>query len=42
VGEPVTPPTGAPRLGEHNEEVWCGLVGLSQADLTRLRADGVV
>jgi len=36
------PPAGAPRLGEHNDEVWCGLVGLSPEELARHRADGVV
>lgn len=41
-GEPVPVPTGAPRLGEHNEDVWCGLVGLSPDELAGLRADGVV
>ena len=35
-------PAGAPRLGEHNEEVWCGLVGLSPAELAALRDKGVV
>jgi crotonobetainyl-CoA:carnitine CoA-transferase CaiB-like acyl-CoA transferase len=35
-------PTGAPRLGEHNREVWCDLVGLSEAELTDLREHGVV
>ena len=42
VGEPVAPPTGAPRLGQHNEEVWCGLVGVSPEELARLQANGVV
>jgi crotonobetainyl-CoA:carnitine CoA-transferase CaiB-like acyl-CoA transferase len=35
-------PTGAPRLGEHNREVWCDLVGLSDTELDALIADGVV
>jgi crotonobetainyl-CoA:carnitine CoA-transferase CaiB-like acyl-CoA transferase len=42
VGEPPVVPTGAPRLGEHNEEVWCGLVGVSPAELEALGRDGVV
>jgi crotonobetainyl-CoA:carnitine CoA-transferase CaiB-like acyl-CoA transferase len=42
VGEQVSPPTGAPRLGQHNEEIWCGLVGVSPEELARLQADGVV
>jgi formyl-CoA transferase len=28
--------------GSHNEEVFCGLLGLSEAELGRLREDGVV
>ncbi|HSZ38044.1 MAG TPA: CaiB/BaiF CoA-transferase family protein [Acidimicrobiales bacterium] len=35
-------PVGAPRLGEHNKEVWCGLVGMSEAELGDLSARGVV
>ncbi|HJW69040.1 MAG TPA: CoA transferase [Candidatus Binatia bacterium] len=33
---------GAPRLGEHNEEVYCGLLGLGAEELERLRQDGVI
>lgn len=29
-------------LGRHNEQVYCGLLGLSSAELDELRADGVV
>jgi len=32
----------APLLGEHNEEVYCGRLGLSKEDLVRLRQQGVV
>ncbi len=32
----------APLLGEHNEEVFCGLLGLSSEELVRLRTAGVV
>lgn len=32
----------APRLGEHNEEVYCGELGLTKAELAALRAAGVV
>lgn len=39
---PGTVPAGAPRLGEHNREVWCGVVGLSEAELEDLTARGVV
>lgn len=41
-GERPAAPAGAPRLGEHNEEVWCGLVGLSAGELERYRAEGVI
>ena len=41
-GERPRPPAGAPTLGEHNDEVWCGLVGLSADELARHRADGTV
>lgn len=42
VGEERPVPRGAPRLGEHNEEVWCQTVGISAADLEDLKAQGVV
>ncbi len=32
----------APMLGEHNEEVLCGRLGMSRADLVRLRQAGVI
>ncbi|HSS10292.1 MAG TPA: CaiB/BaiF CoA-transferase family protein [Acidimicrobiales bacterium] len=32
----------APRLGEHNDEVWAELVGLSADELARHRAEGVI
>jgi crotonobetainyl-CoA:carnitine CoA-transferase CaiB-like acyl-CoA transferase len=32
----------APELGQHNEEVWKGIVGLSAGELARYRADGVI
>ena len=35
-------PVGAPRLGEHNKEVWCDVVGLSAAELEDLTARGVL
>ena len=39
---PPTVPTGAPRLGEHNEQVWCDLVGLSQPELLEHRERGTI
>jgi len=32
----------APRVGEHNEEVYCGLLGLSREELEKLKEEGVV
>jgi crotonobetainyl-CoA:carnitine CoA-transferase CaiB-like acyl-CoA transferase len=42
VGEKSVRPAGAPRLGEHNEEVWCQIVGLSADELGDMRAREVV
>ncbi len=39
---PIAPPHRAPRLGEHNEEVYCGLLGLSLDRLSRLQAEGAI
>jgi crotonobetainyl-CoA:carnitine CoA-transferase CaiB-like acyl-CoA transferase len=41
-GRPPRAPSGAPTLGEHNDEVWCGLVGLSPEELAGHRANGVI
>jgi crotonobetainyl-CoA:carnitine CoA-transferase CaiB-like acyl-CoA transferase len=41
-GERPGPPVGAPRLGQHNEEIWCGVVGLTPGELEGLRSRGVV
>ena len=39
---PAPVPRGAPRLGEHNREVWCDLVGLSDDELADLASRGVI
>jgi len=41
VGADVPVPEGAPRLGEHTDEVLAGL-GLTEAERAQLHADGVV
>lgn len=35
-------PSGAPTLGQHNREVWCDLVGLSEDELAALVGAGIV
>jgi formyl-CoA transferase len=39
-GEERTVPSGAPRLGEHNDEIWGEL--LSPRDMDTYRTDGVI
>jgi crotonobetainyl-CoA:carnitine CoA-transferase CaiB-like acyl-CoA transferase len=41
VGEPVTAPAGAPRLGQHTREVLTELLGLGDDELDRLADQGV-
>ena len=41
-GGELPPLPGAPTLGQHNAEVFAGLLGLSDARLAELAADGVV
>jgi formyl-CoA transferase len=42
VKQPTPVPVGAPRLGEHNREVWCDLVGLSEVELADLVERSVI
>ncbi len=42
VGEDRSVPAGAPLLGEHNEEVWCDLVGMSSDELAAHRDAGII
>jgi crotonobetainyl-CoA:carnitine CoA-transferase CaiB-like acyl-CoA transferase len=42
VGEIPAAPSGAPRLGEHTDDVLSTLLELSQSDIDALRAKGVV
>jgi crotonobetainyl-CoA:carnitine CoA-transferase CaiB-like acyl-CoA transferase len=32
----------APKLGEHNEEIYCGLLGLSSEEFSRLKQKGII
>ena len=41
-GTPVTIRRGAPRLGEHTDEVLVDLLGLSDAEIAALRANGAI
>jgi formyl-CoA transferase len=42
IGRSIPAPTGAPRLGADNDEVWTGLVGVTGEELRQLRDSGVV
>jgi crotonobetainyl-CoA:carnitine CoA-transferase CaiB-like acyl-CoA transferase len=41
-GLPPAAPSGAPRLGEHNDEVYRGLLGLSEPELQQLRDTEII
>jgi crotonobetainyl-CoA:carnitine CoA-transferase CaiB-like acyl-CoA transferase len=41
-GEPPATPSGAPRLGANTRDVLAGALGMSEADLDGLAADGVI
>jgi crotonobetainyl-CoA:carnitine CoA-transferase CaiB-like acyl-CoA transferase len=36
------PPAPAPLLGQHNQDVWCDLVGLTSAEYAAYRRDGII
>ena len=42
LGETPPAPAGAPRLGEHTDEVLSGVLRLSSTELAALRSDGVI
>ena len=39
---PITLRRRAPLIGEHNREVYCGELGLSSEEMSRLQAEGVI
>ena len=41
-GQPPKAPTGAPRLGEHTDDVLTGVLGLTEDEIDELRVAGVV
>lgn len=42
VGQTRLVPSGAPLLGQHNHEIWCDLIGLSEVELEDLKTKGVI
>lgn len=41
-GTDKVPATPSPKLGQHNEEVYGGMLGLSAAEIAEFKADGVI
>lgn len=41
LGTPVKPGR-APLLGEHNQDIFCGKLGMSSEDMDRLKQDGII
>jgi len=35
-------PTAAPQLGQHNVEIYCGRLGYTKREITRLKESGVI
>ncbi|MYB10322.1 MAG: hypothetical protein F4Y28_10150 [Acidimicrobiia bacterium] len=42
LGETPPAPAGAPRIGEHTDEVLSSALGLSNTELDALRGDGII
>ena len=41
-GTPLKIERSFPAVGQYNEEIYCGLLGYSREDLTRLREEGII
>jgi CoA:oxalate CoA-transferase len=41
-GTDIAPTLPSPRVGQHNQDIYCGWLGLSQSELDALREDGVI
>lgn len=41
-GTDVAETKPSPRIGQHNEDIYCGWLGLSQAEYEALKSDGVI
>jgi crotonobetainyl-CoA:carnitine CoA-transferase CaiB-like acyl-CoA transferase len=41
-GADKVPTTPSPKLGQHNDEVYGGMLGLSAAEIADLKAEGVI
>jgi len=41
-GTPTRIERSFPAIGQHNEEIYCGLLGYSREDLTRLKDEGII
>jgi crotonobetainyl-CoA:carnitine CoA-transferase CaiB-like acyl-CoA transferase len=41
-GKTPVAPSPAPLLGQHNHEVWCGLVGLDSSEFADAVAEGTI
>jgi crotonobetainyl-CoA:carnitine CoA-transferase CaiB-like acyl-CoA transferase len=41
-GTPTEIQRSFPAVGEHNEEIYCGLLGYNREDLTRLVEEGII